>query len=111
MRARADPPRELAREKRPYGYHAPRKVAVATGALRVVRPRQYRNLRNPDRRSWYDRKGTRVEEQIKTSLLGLYQLALSNKERRANDEREAREREEAERRRKEWEAIQEPTKS
>jgi hypothetical protein len=28
---------ELAREKREYGYHAPRKTQVATGALRVVR--------------------------------------------------------------------------
>ena len=100
-------PSELAREKREYGYHAPRKVAVATGALRVVRLDTYRTYGNPDRRTWYDRKGTRVEEQIRDILLGFYQLALSIKERRAKDEREAREHEEAERRREEWEAIQE----
>jgi hypothetical protein len=98
---------ELAREKREYGYHAPRKIAVATGALRVVRLDTYRTYGDPNRRTWYDRKGTRVEEQIKDILLGFYQLALSIKERRAKDEREAREHEEAERRREEWEAIQE----
>lgn len=97
---------ELAREKREYAYHAPRKVAVATGALRVVRLDTYRTYGNPDRRSWYDRKGTRVEEQIKDILLGFYQLALSIKERRTKDEADERERQEQERRQKEWEAIQ-----
>jgi hypothetical protein len=98
---------ELAREKREYGFRAPRKIAVATGALRVVRLDTYRTYGSPDRCSWYDRKGTRVEEQIKDILLGFYQLALSIKERRAKDEREAREHQEAERRREEWQAIQE----
>jgi hypothetical protein len=100
-------PSELAREKREYGYHAPRKVAVATGALRVVRLDTYRTYGDPDRRTWYDRKGTRVEQQIKDVLLGFFELALSIKERRAKDEREARDHEEAERRREESEAIQE----
>jgi hypothetical protein len=97
---------ELAREKREYGYHAPRKLAVPTGALRVVRLDTYVSYGGPDRRSWYDRKGVRVEDQIKDILLGFYELALSIKERRAKDERERRERQEQERRRKEWEAIQ-----
>jgi hypothetical protein len=98
---------ELAREKREYGYHAPRKIAVATGNLRVVRLDTYRTYGEPDRRSWYDRKGSRVEDQMREILLGFYQLALSIKERRAEDERKARERQEQERRQKELEAIQE----
>ncbi len=97
---------QLARETREYAYHAPRKVAVATGALRVVRLDTYRTWGEPDRRSWYDRKGKRVEDQIPELLLGFYELALSIKERREKDEREAREREEQERRRKEWVSIQ-----
>ena len=96
---------QLAREKREYGYHAPRKVSVPTGALRIVRLDTYRTYGEPDRRSWYDRKGRRVEEQIPEVLLGFYELALSIKERREKDERAAREREEQERRRKECEAI------
>jgi hypothetical protein len=98
---------QLAREKREYGYHAPRKVSVPTGALRVVRFDTYRTWGTPDRRSWYDRKGRRVEDQISEVLLGFYELALSIKERRAKDEQEAREREERERRQAEWEARQE----
>jgi len=97
---------QLARERREYGYHAPRKVAIATGALRLVRLDTCRTWGEPDRRSWYDRKGKRVEDQISEILLGFYELALSVKERREKDEREAREREAAECRRKEWEAIQ-----
>jgi hypothetical protein len=54
---------QLAREKREYGYHAPRKVSVPTGALRLVRLDTYHTYGGPDRRSWYDRKGKRVEEQ------------------------------------------------
>jgi len=96
---------QLSREKREYGYRAPRKVFVPTGALRVTRLDTYRSCGGPDRRSWYDRKGRLVEEQIHEVLLGFYELALSIKERREKDEREAREREEQERRRKEWEAI------
>ena len=81
---------QLAREKREYGYHAPRKVSVPTGALRLVRLDTYRTWGEPDRRSWYDRKGKRVEDQIPDLLLGFYELALSIKERREKDEREAR---------------------
>jgi hypothetical protein len=98
---------QLAREKREYGYHAPRKVSVPTGALRLVRLDTYRTWGEPDRRSWYDRKGKRVEDQIPEVLLGFYELALSIKERREKDEREAREREEQAQREKEWEAIRE----
>jgi hypothetical protein len=98
---------QLAREKREYSYHAPRKVAVATGALRLVRLDTFCTWGEPDRRSWYDRKGKRVEEQVPEILLGFYELALSIKERRGKAEREAREREEAEHRRKEQEAIRE----
>ena len=98
---------QVAREKREYGYHAPRKVAVATGALRVVRLDTYRTWGTPERRSWYDRKARRVEEQIPEILLGLYELAVSIKQRREKDERQAREREAQERRRQERAAIQE----
>jgi hypothetical protein len=98
-------PAQLSREKREYGYHAPRKVSVPTGALRVVRLDTYRTWGGPDRRSWYHRKGRRVEDQIPEVLLGFYELALSIRERREKDEREAREREEQERRRQEREAL------
>jgi hypothetical protein len=98
---------QLTREKREYGYHAPRKVAVATGALRVVRLDTYRTWGTPERRSWYDRKGKRVEDQIPEILLGFYELAVSIKERREKYEREAREREAQERRHQERAAIQE----
>jgi hypothetical protein len=54
--------KELAPEKREYGYKAPRKVAVATGNLRVVRLDTYRAWRGPTRQSWYDRGNTKVEE-------------------------------------------------
>jgi hypothetical protein len=98
---------QLARERRESWYQAPRKVTVATGALRVVRFDTYQQYGEPDRRSWYDRKGKLVEQQIPEILLGFYELAVSIKERRAKDEREDRERQEQERRRKEWEEIQE----
>jgi hypothetical protein len=55
---------QLAREKREYGYHAPRKIAVATGALRLVRLDTYRNWGEPERRTLYDRKGSRVEDKL-----------------------------------------------
>ena len=96
---------QLAREKREYGYHAPRKVSVATGALRVVRLDTYRKYGAPDRRSWYDRPGRRVEEQMPEILLGIHELALSIKERREKDERAARQRAELARRHQEEEAI------
>ena len=80
---------------------------MPTGALRIVRLDTYRAWGGPDRRSWYDRKGRRVEDQIPEVLLGFYELALSIREGRVKDEREARAREEQERRRKEWEAIRE----
>jgi hypothetical protein len=96
---------QLAREKREYGYHAPREISVATGALRVVRLDNYRTYIEPKRRSWHDRKGRRVEEQIPEILMGFYELSLSIKERREKDEREARERAEKERRRRDEEAT------
>lgn len=98
---------QLAREKREYGYHAPRKTAVATGALRMVILDPERSYREPARRSWFDRKGKRVEDQIPEILRGFHETALAIKVRRAMAERAAREREEQERQRKEREAIQE----
>jgi hypothetical protein len=98
---------ELAREKREYNYHAPRKVEVPTGALRVVRIDTYRRYWGPERRSWYDRKGKKVEQQLPKVLLGFYDLALATKARRAKHEQEAREEEERQRRKAEWEAVQE----
>jgi hypothetical protein len=98
---------ELAREKREWGYHAPRKASVATGHLRVVRLDSEYRYRGPQRHSWYDRKGKPVEDQIKDILLGFYELALLEKDRRAKAEIEARERAEAERLREERLARQE----
>jgi hypothetical protein len=103
--AREPTAHELSRERREYNYHAPRKLEIPTGALRVVRIDTYRSY-GPERRSWYDRKGKRVEEQLPEILLGFYELALSIKSRRAKDEQEARERKERQRRQEEWEAIQ-----
>jgi hypothetical protein len=88
---------ELAREKREWGYHAPRKVSVATGQLRVVRLDGEYRYRGPQRHSWYDRKGKPVEDQVKDILLGFYELALLERDRRAKAEQEARERAEAKR--------------
>jgi hypothetical protein len=98
---------ELAREKREYGYHAVRKVQVPTGKLRAVRLDTYRTYGEPDRRTWYDRKGHRVEDQLRDILQGFCELSLSIKARRAEDERKERERQEEERRRQEREARQE----
>jgi hypothetical protein len=92
---------ELAREKREYGYHAPRTTSIATGNLRVARLYTYGRYGGPPRRSWYDRKGTPVEDQIQEILLGCYEIALYMKRRRAKDENEAREAAEAERLREE----------
>lgn len=70
-----------------------------------VRLDTYRRYGAPGRHSWYDREGRRVEEQIREILPGLYELALSIKERREKDEREARERAERARRHQEEEEI------
>jgi hypothetical protein len=98
---------ELAKERREYGYHAPRKVSVATGALRVVRLDTFHVCGTPDRLTYYDRKGKPVEAQIPDILLGFHQLALSVKNRRAEHQRELREKEEEKRREKEREEIRE----
>jgi hypothetical protein len=98
---------ELAREKREWGYHAPRKVSVATDHLRVVRLDGDYRYRGPQRHSWYDRKGKPVEDQIKDILLGFYELALLEKDRRAKAEQEAREGAEAKRLEEERSARQE----
>lgn len=97
---------ELAREGRAYGYRAPRKVNVPTGNLRVVCLDTYPKYGAPTRVTWYDRAGRRVEDQLPAILEGFYELALSIKTRRADDERKQRQREEAVRRRKELEARQ-----
>jgi hypothetical protein len=98
---------ELAREKREWGYHAPRTVSVSTGHLRVVRLDSEHRYRGPQRHSWYDRKGKPVEDQIKDILLGFYELALLEKDRRAKAEQAAREHAEAESLREERIARQE----
>lgn len=99
-------PAELAREKREYGYRAARKIQVPTGNLRVVRLDTYRIFGTPTRLTWYDRGNTRVEERLPDILVGFYELALSIKARRAEDERQELARREAERRREELEARQ-----
>jgi hypothetical protein len=80
---------QLAREQCEYGYHAPRKVSAGTGALRITRLDTYRAYGAHDRRSWYDRTSKRAEEQIPEILLGFYELALSVKQWREDDERKA----------------------
>lgn len=105
--ARVPTAAEVAREKREYGYHAPRKAAVPTGALRIVRLDGYRSYGEPTRRTWYDRKGRLVEAQIRDVLSGFYDLAVDTKARRAEEQRRAREAAEEERRRKELEERQE----
>jgi hypothetical protein len=98
---------EIAREKREWGYHAPRTASVSTGHLRVVRLDSEHHYRGPQRHSWYDRKGKPVEDQINDILLGFYELALLEKDRRAKAEQAAREHAEAERLREERIARQE----
>jgi hypothetical protein len=97
---------ELARERREYGYHAPGKTRVPTGNLRVIRLDTYSTYGEPDKHTWYDRKGSRVEDRLTDILLGFYELSQSIKVRRAEDQRKERERQEAERRRQEKEAKQ-----
>jgi hypothetical protein len=97
---------ELAKEKREYAYRAPRKTQVSTGKLRLVRLDTYRTYGEPDRRTWYDRKGVRVEDQLSDVLLGFYEQSLSIKARRADDERKEIERQERERLQREREARQ-----
>jgi hypothetical protein len=67
---------ELAEEKRDWGYHAPRKLSVPTGNLRIVRIDPQHHYPNPQRQTWYDRKGRPVEEQIRDVLRALYDLAM-----------------------------------
>lgn len=98
---------ELAREKREYGYYAPRTTSIATGKLRVARDYTYGRYRGPPRRSWYDRNGAAVEDQIQEILLGCYEVALYMRQQRAKDEEEARQRKEEERLREERLARQE----
>jgi hypothetical protein len=98
---------ELAREKREWGYHAPRTISVSTGHLRVVRLDSEHRYRGPQRHSWYDRKGKPVEDQIKEIILGFYELSLLEKDRRDKAEQAAREHAEAERLRDERIARQE----
>jgi hypothetical protein len=88
---------ELAREKREYRYHAPRKTAVATGGLRIVRLDPTSRYFEPTRKSWYDRKGRLVETQLIDVLRGFYELAVDIRRRREEAERKAREHEAQER--------------
>ena len=99
--------RARARETR-VGYHAARTTSIATGKLRVGRQDYtYGRYRGPARRSWYDRKGSLVEDQIQEILLGCYEVALYMRQRRMKDEEQARQRAEEERLREERLARQE----
>jgi hypothetical protein len=97
---------ELAREKREYRYAAPRKIREATGKLRIVRLDTYGAYGGPVRQTWYDRKGRRIEDQLKDVLIGFHELSLSSKSRRKDDERKAREHAETAKRQEELEARQ-----
>ena len=68
-------PAKLARERREYGYRAARKTHVPTGNLRVVRLDTYRTFGAATRLTWYDRRSTRVENQLPNILAGFYELA------------------------------------
>lgn len=101
---RTPPESELLRERRDYGYRAVRRIQVPTGALRVIRPDTYPTYGKPARQTWYDRKGSRVEDQCRDVLLGFHELSLWIKARRAEDERKRREWHAEEERKKEREA-------
>jgi hypothetical protein len=96
----------LSRERREYGNKVPRQVQVATGKLRVVRFDTSVMYGQPSRRSWYDRKGSRVEDQLCEILIGFRELALSIKADRQERERQQRAFQEEEQRRKAQEARQ-----
>jgi hypothetical protein len=100
VEARQPTPTELAREKREYGYHAPRSRQISTGALRVVRIEAQRYW-SPKRKSWYDHRSRLVETQIPKIMASFHELALELKAKRAEAERQQQIREEQERLRQE----------
>lgn len=102
VRELRDPqPAELARERRDAGYHALRVTLKPTGALRLVHPGV--DYGRVQRKSWYDRRGRRLEGQIAEILQAFYHLALQIRARRAQVEWDRRERKEQERLRRELE--------
>jgi hypothetical protein len=91
--------RELAREKREYSYHAPRRTSIGTGALRIVRI-DTKHYWSPRRKSWYDHRKQLVETKIPAILVGFYERAQAIQAERAEEERRRRQWEEEERQRK-----------
>lgn len=89
-------PAELAREKREWGYRAPRRRSVPTGSLRIVRLDLYSSYGEPSRKTWYDRKGSLIELQLRDVLAGFRELSKLNAARRAEALRQERRRKEHE---------------
>jgi hypothetical protein len=97
-------PQELARERREYGYHAPRITLVPTGALRLIRLETEYWSRQ---RTWYDHRRRRVEDLLRDVLFDFLEHAVAIKARRAEREREDRAEQEERHRREVLEARQE----
>ena len=97
-------PQEVARERREYSYHAPRKTFKPTGALRLIRLEAGYWTR---RQTWYDHRARRVEDQLREILLGFLEHAFEIKAHRAEREREERAEQEEKRRREVLEAKRE----
>jgi hypothetical protein len=95
---------ELARERREYRYHAPRKTFEPTGALRLIRLETGYWTR---RQTWYDHRRRRVEGQLREILLDFLEHAFAIKAHRAEREREERAEQEEKRRRAVLEAKRE----
>jgi hypothetical protein len=91
-------PQERAKKERNPWFRMPTVDYYRTGKLRFVRIDSETTYRTR-RESWYDRKGKRVEDQLKDILNGFLDLSLAIKAKRADDERERHEREEQERQR------------
>ena len=97
-------PQELARERREYRYHAPRKTLKPSGALRLIRLETGYWTR---RQTWYDHRARRVEDQLREILADFLEHAFETKARRAEREREERAEQEEKRRREALEAKRE----
>lgn len=107
MKEELGPPRaaERVRERRMDVDPGSRVHLQPTGALRLVRID--RSSWSERRRTWYDRRGRRLEEQISEILRGFFELAIEVKAHRIEDERRRRQWEEEERQRRELEERQE----
>jgi hypothetical protein len=97
-------PQELARERREYSYHAPRKTFKPTGALRFIRLETAYWSRQ---KTWYDHRRRRVEDQLREILVDFLEHAFEIKTRRAERECEERAEQEEKRRREALEAKRE----